>query len=98
MYPRAGHVVLAGTQRCLVKPPRLERRNDRVFLRLRGQDVVRAVISTERGFGGPRRGLRRFLRPSGWSEFQLQPIYNLPRRVAFIGPPFDQATLERVAG
>ena len=31
MDPRARHIVLAGTQRCLVKPPRLERRNDRIL-------------------------------------------------------------------
>src|SRR5258707_2663171 len=33
MKPRTGHVVLAGSQRRLVEPPLLERRNDRVLPR-----------------------------------------------------------------
>ena len=31
MDPWTRHIVLAGTQRCLVQPPRLERRNDAIF-------------------------------------------------------------------
>ena len=45
MDPRTRHIVLAGTQRRLVKPPRLQRGNDRVLLGLRGQNVVRVVTS-----------------------------------------------------
>ena len=51
--PWTGDVVLAGTQRRLVEPPRLERRNDRVLLGLRGPDLVRVVTGGVRAIDGP---------------------------------------------
>lgn len=44
LYPRTGYVVLFRTQRSFVKPPCIERRNDRVLHRPRDQNVI-AVIA-----------------------------------------------------
>src|SRR5262245_51690607 len=98
MHPRTSHVVLAGTERCLVKPPRFECRNNWVLRRFWGQNIVSLIANALRGTASWHRDLRGFLRPPGWGKFQLQPIHNLLWRVAFVRPPFDQATLKWCAG
>ena len=40
LHPRTSHVVLTGPQRCLVKPPRLECRDNRVLRRFGCQNVI----------------------------------------------------------
>ena len=89
MHPRTSHVVLAGTERCLVKPPHFECRNNWVLRRFRGQNIVSAIANALRGTASQHRGLRGFLRPLGRGKFQLQAIYNLLWRVAFARSPFD---------
>src|SRR5262245_13815463 len=98
MHPRTSHLVLAGTEWCLVKPPLFECRNNWVLRRFRGQNIAVVIANALQGTASQHRGLRGFLRPPSRSQFQLQPIHNLLWRVASFRSPFDQATLKGFAG
>ena len=92
--PRASHVVLAGTERCFVKPLCFKCRNNWVLRRFGLQNIVYVIANALRGTAS-RRDLRCFLWPPGRGKFQLQPIHDLLWRVAFVRSPFDQAALKR---
>ena len=61
IQPWTGDVVLAGTERCLVKPASFERRNNRVFRGLGDQNIVDFIAKALRGVADGAEGFAVFL-------------------------------------